>query len=698
MDILMTGNLSVVSDSFFTTIGEEYRCVVFYEYGKLNFKGKNVLVYSRNETEHELKNVFTAFSFETVVYFSYILDGNEHPFREIERLEEVLRLCRENGVKRFLYITSNNLPQEEEQQIVEREYLVLKKACESFCHYVSEQDGIDVEIMKVPYLYRKSGGENSFVFLKEALQSGKVAFPGKQDFTTDFLCDEDLGELVGRIFDEPCTESFIILHVGGGNPITYDELGELMKIYLPELELSYGAEYAKLPRYRKGKNIRIQYGWYPKSQLHDMLANTIKEVSKEQAEQKKRKKRLERRNSRENWKEKARVFLELIVMFGITEILNWWTRGNVMVNFIDFHLIYVVLMGTMNGLNAGILAAILSSVGYLLVSVSGTPWQILFYNVQNWLPFACYFLLGAITGYTRDKHDDDVRYAKEEHNILEDKYVFLSSLYLEVLSEKEEFNHQIIGYRDSYGKMYSIVKKLDATLPEKVFYEAVSILEDMLENSYVAIYTIDQRSDFARLNICSKNCSHRVKKSMRMTEYPVILEKLRANEIFENKQALAGYPAYATPIFRNDELVGMILLMKAETNQMNLEFSNKFRIVTNLIRDSLIRAMDFNDRSETILDGTRILSAESFAEVLEVKRQMKKKQYLEFLLLRIDAQGLPLKELGEKVSAVVRNNDVLGLGKDGNLYLVLSQTAREDLKVVAERLRRKEIAFEMVKE
>ena len=49
---------------------------------------------------------------------------------------------------------------------------------------------------------------------------------------------------------------------------------------------------------------------------------------------------------------------------------------------------------------------------------------IIFYNVENWLPFACYFLIGAISGYTRDKYDDDIIYAKEEHDILEKKYNF----------------------------------------------------------------------------------------------------------------------------------------------------------------------------------------------------------------------------------------------------------------------------------
>lgn len=697
MNILFTGNLPLVSNDFFSAIGEEYRCVTYCEKEKLKFEGKNVLTYSRNEEKDELSHVFTAFGFETVVYFSYMLEGNKNPFEELEQLEKVLHQCSKNQVKRFLYITGNHLPSQEKESVEEKSYLILKEACDALCHYISEQEAISVTILKVPYLYGKKLNRNDF--LNEVLQKGKLSFPGKKEFQTDFLCDEDLGELIGRMLDEPCPEMFAILHLSGDNPVTFEELGEQIRSYLPELEVSYGTEYDYIPRYRKGKRPRTEYGWYPKNRFEDILEEAIKRGFEEKNQKRKKQQAsYERRKNHKKWKEKARVFLEILILFVVTEFLNDWTKGNVMVNFIDFRLIYVVIMGTMNGLNAGILAAALSCVGYHLVNATDTPWQVLFYNVQNWLPFACYFLLGAISGYTRDKHDDEVLYAKEEYDIMEDKYVFLSSLYREVLAGKEEFNHQIIGYRDSYGKMYSIVKKLDSTLPEEVFYEAVSILEDMLENNYVAIYSIDEQSDFARLNVCSKNCNQLVGKSMKTTNYPVVMEKLRANEVFENKQALEGYPAYATPIFRNEELVGMILLMKVNTRQMNMEFSNKFRIVTNLIRDSLIRAMDYYDRSDAILDGTRILSTESFQKVLEVKRQMKQKQYLEFMLLKIEMQGMSTQEISEKVGSTVRNNDTLGLGEDGNLYLLLCQTGQEDLKVVAERLQKKQIAFEVVKD
>ena len=75
-------------------------------------------------------------------------------------------------------------------------------------------------------------------------------------------------------------------------------------------------------------------------------------------------------------------------------------------------------------------------------------WQVLFFNVQNWLPFACYLLIGCVLGYNRDKACDDIKSKADELKLLEEKYDFLQGLYTEVAKGKERFNNQIIGYKE----------------------------------------------------------------------------------------------------------------------------------------------------------------------------------------------------------------------------------------------------------
>lgn len=98
------------------------------------------------------------------------------------------------------------------------------------------------------------------------------------------------------------------------------------------------------------------------------------------------------------------------------------------------------------------------------------------------------------------------------------------------------------------------------------------------------------------------------------------------------------------------------------------------------------------------LTDTRILPPEKFEEILKVKNQMKKRQYLDYVMLKIAAgdDKAKLREQSVRLTGLVRENDVLGIGKDGNLYLLLSQTGKNDLSTVAKRLEDKGIMFEEV--
>ena len=170
-------------------------------------------------------------------------------------------------------------------------------------------------------------------------------------------------------------------------------------------------------------------------------------------------------------------------------------------------------------------------------------------------------------GYNRDKARDDIKSKADELKLLEEKYDFLQGLYTEVAKGKERFNNQIIGYKDSFGKMYSVVKRLNSTLPEMVFYEAVDVCEEILGNSHVAIYSIKADSTFARLYVCSRRCTGSAEKSLKITDYPELLECLKNNETFFNRKALKNYPAYATPIRREGVLVGMLPLWRQTTHR-----------------------------------------------------------------------------------------------------------------------------------
>ena len=192
---------------------------------------------------------------------------------------------------------------------------------------------------------------------------------------------------------------------------------------------------------------------------------------------------------------------------------------------------------------AGISCGILTSVLYLIQAHERLPWQVLLFNVQNWLPFAAYLFLGAVGGYSHDKHVEKVEDSKEEYHLLQDKYEFLGGLYRRVLSSNETFNQQIIGYQNSYGKIYKMVKALDVTEPDDVVYAAVSELEDMLDSHSVAIYLRQRNSGFARLAAGSREVFSEVPKSLRISEYEPVVDTLGKGDAFVNRGNVPGMPS-----------------------------------------------------------------------------------------------------------------------------------------------------------
>ncbi len=694
MNILFTGNMGAISNYFFRGFSREHRLVVHTAQPGCKYSGKNLEVYKVDDLEEKpLDKVFETYHFKMVVYFSQALDEAVQVFDELEKLENALFLCTEYRIENFIYISTNDMVQVNVKEKSSR--MILVEACENMCRNFSMKTDMNILLMRVPYLYGCAYVQNSLCrWICSLVDKVPMECRGRSGAVTDFLCDEDLAVLLNRIADEPITDSYMEMNLPGGNEITFQELSNVLERKLEWCKVEYGNRIKAVPICFKDEIARHQYGWFPVHDLQGDLSTIIRECR--QAKQQKKPKGLKRLVTR--YRNRVRIAIELLVLLAVAMACNALCRNNMYINFIDFRVLYVVIMGTMNGLSAGLVAAFLAMIGYGAENLRYSTWELLFYNVQNWLPFVSYILIGAIAGYTKDKHTSELRFLKEEGQILERKYIFLSELYSKAVENKNRFNNQIISYKDSFGRIYAVVKKLNTTLTDEIFFEAVNALEDVLENRFVAIYSIAANSNFARLNVCSKRLNAELGKSLKLSDYPLMYDCLQQGQLFTNKSCEENYPSYASPVMREGELVGMIVLQYVEAKQMNMEFSNKFMIIADLVRDSLIRAMDYDSVTEqhTMLEGTKIMRPEKFESILRIKRQMQEKEYTEYVLLRIHREERDLTELSELVSGMVRANDVLGMGEDGEVYLLLAQTSGSGLDIVNERMHSKGIHFDEV--
>lgn len=161
------------------------------------------------------------------------------------------------------------------------------------------------------------------------------------------------------------------------------------------------------------------------------------------------------------------IAIEIFIAFILEELLRTAVQDNSQLGTADLRLFFVVIVGTMHGLNAGVFAAALACVGMALSYASkGASFAPLFYDTSNWLAFVVYFVAGAVCGYVQLRNRENLRFMRDENSLLRERLAFLRDLYHDVLDDRRMLRGQIIGRRDSFGKMYAMTRELDEVQPQ----------------------------------------------------------------------------------------------------------------------------------------------------------------------------------------------------------------------------------------
>ena len=123
----------------------------------------------------------------------------------------------------------------------------------------------------------------------------------------------------------------------------------------------------------------------------------------------------------------------------------------------------------------------------------------MFYDTSNWLAFVIYFVAGSVCGYVQSRNQESVRFVRDENGLLRNRLDFLRGLYQDVLDDRRQLRDQIIGRRDSFGKLYAVTRELDEVQPQKLYHTAIRIMQESLDSDSLAIFRVDNSGQFARL-------------------------------------------------------------------------------------------------------------------------------------------------------------------------------------------------------
>lgn len=637
-----------------------------------------------------IATLFDAYDFDCVIYFSNLLTYAGDPGNELEILMSVLHRCRMAETPKFIYITHDPGFRGEDGPGD-----FIKIAAGMFAQYQSP--GFEAQIVYAPCLYSIYNQEDFIYHLMKELDShGKFTFDSSETQRISFMCLDDLGELVRSLLNywQPDLRELVVPDKFG---LTFPDIANVLKRINPGWKFKYNRDAEERDAPQESETLRKRYGWFPRiSILEDIPAMWGAYLNI--------------RPEKEGFFDRIRRWFsghqvlaagtELIVSAALAWLCIRFSENQVQFRMIDFRLLYVVIMGTVYGMNMGIAAAAVASAALIYANYSeGVKPLTLFYEPTNWLPFIAYFTVGALSGFVRIREQDKQRFLMDENRLIRDKFSFVRQLYLKVLNEKRYLKKQIVGSKDSFGKIFKVTRQLEVHQREEVFIQALTVLENLLDNNSIALYTIAPGNQyFGRLRAASRNILSDTPHSIRLEDYQKAIDVIREGEVFSNTELLEGYPAFMAGITNHDELRMLIMIRDSAFEQMSLYYVNLINILCGLISSSMLRALEYEEahQIEEKIEGTNLYTPHAFLEKLALEQEMSERHIARYELLRCSRGSRPLEMIDSIAAKSLRSDDIAGLGLDNDLYIILHQAASEAIPAILQRLERNGLKCKVV--
>lgn len=328
----------------------------------------------------------------------------------------------------------------------------------------------------------------------------------------------------------------------------------------------------------------------------------------------------------------------------------------------DFRLLFIVLISSIYGMNQGIVAAALGAAALVFsFSQNGTDCFTLFYEPVNWIPFIAYFIVGAICGYVHLKRRDDLLFLRKENERVREKFSFLRGLYCDTVDICKAYKKQILGRRDSFGKVYEIANRLNVAYPKELCTAIIQVLEELLENRTICVYSVEKKQDLARLKAASKGAFQRVPHRIRTSDCRDIMKRLKVGEVWKNTTFRKTYPMYMAGIRRDSELIWIVSVQEVKASQMSFYDMNRIKVICGLVENQLnLRA--YVEVSQTLAMMERLWPEREQYWMLQMQYYIVQKQgaQLKKLLEKMEKKHIYLSAAGREAVAFWKNDSQEG--------------------------------------
>ncbi|MGG5461642.1 NAD(P)-dependent oxidoreductase [Clostridium sp. B9] len=671
--IFIIGNQNALIESLCHRFSKEGFGVVVMSNNFTN--SKKYRTFKDNLDDKQLELIFKRNLFKVVIYLDY--------FEDVNKLTKLLKLASKYNVRNF--IRTADLIKENDEAL---DGSLINNICLAF----KEISNTNIVTLKIPILYgngfpKDFMDKKIFTIMNNLIKGKNIAYDST--VRRSYLNVNDASESIYLSVKNSLNGLYTIPSNG---EFTLNELNEI-------LTGSFSREIGDEDFIFKNSSFSIATGFKEKYSLSKELPIIFENYKDLIALKKERSLKSSKYKKIKNFLKVSKPYIENIVLFILVCFLsNIISPTDSIFSTIDIKLIYIIVIGIVYGSKQSLLATLLSclllvgeqlSMGISLVSI-------LVLN-ESLVQLLTYILVGVYVGYASDFKNVSINNLKKEKKKQEEEYEFLEDLYTKTYDEKKELEEKVIASNDSFGKIYSVVRELDSLEPQYILKSSIDILEKFLNSKRIAIYTL--KNNFLRLNVKSNDAEFKPSNSINFDKLNMMKKNIQYGEVFVNKSLDLGVPMMVAPIKKEDKVIAIIMIEELEFSKMSLYYENLFKVISNLIETSIIKAYDYEELTlkERYIKNTIFLKEKWFVNLLKIKQVAKFEKKLDYTLLKISNNILPLHDLSEIIKRSTRETDRVGM-MNGDVYILLLNTTKEESLTPINRLKSRGVHSEVVEE
>ena len=393
-------------------------------------------------------------------------------------------------------------------------------------------------------------------------------------------------------------------------------------------------------------------------------------------------------------------FMENLVAFIPFFMLNNRATGSQYFANLDFYLLYVLLFAIVYGQQQAIFSAVLAVAGYCFRQMYDRTGFEVFLDSNTYVWIAQLFIVGMAVGYLRDQIKKLKKESVDEKDFLSLQLHDIQDINTTNVRVKDALETQIVNQNDSVGKIYKITSTLDQYSPEEVLFYAAEMISSLVKSKDVAIYVVSN-SQYARLFSATSEKARTFGNSLRYGELGEMYDAIKNKEVYINRKLDEKYPMMANAIFDDEDRMQIVVMVwTMPWENMTLGQANQLVVISALIKNAVMRSSRYLDAlaDKRYVEGTKILAREAFEDLTKAYLNAEKEGLAECVLLRILVDETMYSEVGIKLEKLLRESDIMGIYEDDKLYVLLSNTRKEDSRFAIKRIEDNGIACEYVED